>query len=333
MKERTRYLLLFVICVLTAALSALSFLLLSRLVFLLCAASLFSLLWMYYYFVIAQPAAARRKYLDAVIRNREWGNFRESRYWKNMPESRELETIIDALVKEARDQDAAEDYERRAALQQLTSQINPHFLYNTLESIRGEAVMDGNTEIAGMLETLGDFFRYSISRKDPVVTLREELNNIKNYMKIQNYRFQDRFALEIELEDESLLENYIPKLILQPIIENSMIHAFQNRKTGKITILAEASEQLLIMTVSDDGEGMDRETLQMMNNRIQGMEPEETAAGGKQYSGNHVALPNIDRRIKLLFGDSYGLTMYSTAGRGTDTEIVMPRIINREQSA
>mgnify|MGYP002239316295 CR=1 FL=1 len=99
----------------------------------------------------------------------------------------------------AKESDAAEEYERQATLQALQSQINPHFLYNTLECIRGQALMDGNTSVADMLEALGNFFRYSISRRENVVTLADEINNIRSYMLIQNYRFLNRYQFELEI--------------------------------------------------------------------------------------------------------------------------------------
>lgn len=284
----------------------------------------------YYYLRIYHPLADTREFLQRVIRNKEWSGLFQSKYWEQMYFHKEIEMIMSGIIEEERQKDAAEDYERQAMLQELQSQINPHFLYNTLECIRGQAVLDDNMEIAVMLEALGDFFRYSISRRDNIVTLREELENVKKYMLIQNYRFNNRYRFETEMdeEEENILNCFLPKLILQPIIENSILHGFEKSRFGTILLRVEASEQLLLLTVSDNGAGMDADTLKTLNNNIKG-------SGMEAYQkGNHgasVALVNVNKRIKLMFGTEYGLNIYSTLGKGTDMEIVLPRVTSKEE--
>lgn len=131
----------------------------------------------------------------------------------------------------AKESDAAEEYERQATLQALQSQINPHFLYNTLECIRGQALMDGNTSVADMLEALGNFFRYSISRRENVVTLADGDQQYPQLYVDPELPLFDRYRFELEfLEDEEpLLGCYVPKLTLQPIVENALIHGFKTR--------------------------------------------------------------------------------------------------------
>ena len=218
---------------------------------------------------------------------------------------------------------------RKTELKALQAQINPHFLYNTLECIRGQALMDGNASVAYMLEALGNFFRYSISRRENVVTLADEINNIRSYMLIQNYRFLNRYRFELEyLEDEEpLLGCYVPKLTLQPIVENALIHGFQNQKSGCVTLTVDASDSMLMLTVSDDGEGMDAAVLEELNRKIQSR---QTLLRKPATHGNGIALQNVNRRIMMLYGRSYGLHVYSTPGRGTDVEIILPRITKAE---
>ena len=125
------------------------------------------------------------------------------------------------------------DYESKVLSKQmqyqaLQSQINPHFLYNTLDSIRGEALMAGNENIASMTERLSRFFRYCISNKGNIATIRDEINNILDYFYIQEYRFGDKFHLEIEV-DEECYSYKIPQMTLQPIVENAIFHGLERK--------------------------------------------------------------------------------------------------------
>lgn len=233
--------------------------------------------------------------------------------------------VAQLAAREIRDSNA-EMFDRQAELRALQSQINPHFLYNTLESIRAQALLDDNDEVAKMVEALASFFRYSISRKGNLVTLRDELANIKNYIVIQRYRFNNRFSLEIDIdeEDEVAYDYLIPRLIIQPVVENSIYHGLEDMmEGGKVTIEVIVTDCKLVLTISDNGKGMDGRALRELNEKIH---------AGDLYAGNAnaknvhtgIALPNIHKRIQLLFGGQYGLNVYSTPGQGTDVEITVP---------
>ena len=216
---------------------------------------------------------------------------------------------------------------KQTELTALQSQINPHFLYNTLETIRGQALIDDNIEIAKMVEALSAFFRYSISRKGNLVTLRDELANIENYMLIQRYRFNNRFSLEVivDEEDEQAYDFLIPRLIIQPVVENAIFHGLEEKlEGGKVTIEVIVTDQNLILTISDNGKGMDSGTLKELNARIQSDDVELDDSENRNTRNTGIALPNIHKRIQLLFGDEYGVNVYSTAGQGTDVEITIP---------
>lgn len=210
-------------------------------------------------------------------------------------------------------------------LRTLQSQINPHFLYNTLDSIRGQALFKGAEDIADMTEALSTFFRYSISNRDSVVTLVEELENVRNYFKIQQFRFNNRFRLSIlPIARDDLEQCRLPKLSLQPILENGILHGMEGMlATGTITIRVEGTEHLVIITVSDDGMGMNEETLLALQARVRG-ETVEARADGRSTG---LALPNVARRIRLMFGDHYGMQIMSTVGTGTDVVLLLPRQI------
>ena len=209
----------------------------------------------------------------------------------------------------------------------LQSQINPHFLYNTLDSIRGQALVENNIEIARMVEALAGFFRYSISRKGELVRLRDEIFNVQNYMKIQQYRFANRFLLEIEIEkeDEIAYECLVPRLIIQPIVENSINHGLKEMLDNCIIkIQVVLTNNNLILTISDNGDGIESDVLDEINNSIKSTEQFFEKKPQSKSTGKGIALTNINKRIQLFFGEEYGLSLYSTKNVGTDVEILLP---------
>lgn len=214
---------------------------------------------------------------------------------------------------------------RQAEYLALQNQINPHFLYNTLEGIRSEAILAGMDSVAEMTEALGTFFRYTISRMDHLVTLEDELANIENYYFIQQYRFGDRLSLSIEYEDEDIeaFACMIPKLTLQPIVENAVYHGLEEKVgKGQLTIRIAMTERYLSITVSDNGVGMDAEKLRELNRKLSMGPLEEEQAAAERREG--IAVVNVNNRIRLLFGEEYGLYFYSTPDVGTDVEIILP---------
>ncbi len=222
--------------------------------------------------------------------------------------------------------------DRQSKINSLQSQINPHFLYNTLECIRSEAVCQGCDSIAKMAKALASFFRYSISRKENVVTIEDELNNIKRYIMIQNYRFEDKFLFRVDLdpEDKAAYACQIPKMTIQPIVENAVFHGLETKQGECILVIRiKLTEDLVLLTVSDNGIGMEEEELQ---NLRRGVEQERETGEGSSAHGNGIALYNVNQRLKLLFGEGYGLHIYSTKGEGTDVEIQMPVRTGRESA-
>ena len=222
---------------------------------------------------------------------------------------------------------------RQAQYLALQNQINPHFLYNTLEGIRSEALIGGLDNVADMTEALATFFRYTISKVENLVSVEEELENCKTYFKIQQYRFGERLCLHVEYEEEDweeILHCRIPKLTLQPILENSIIHGTELKiGTGNLTIHLERTEDRLIIRISDDGVGMDEKTLEKLNQKLgrnenQYAKPEQESKGG-------IALVNVNNRIHLLFGEEYGMHVFSVEGMGTDVELTIPAITSDRQ--
>ena len=206
----------------------------------------------------------------------------------------------------------------------LQSQMNPHFLYNTLDSIRGQAMSLGAREIADMTEALSAFFRYSISQKGAIVTLKDEIRNVDAYMQIQSFRFESRIQLckEMDLQSDPQ-ELYVPKMILQPVVENCIVHGLEGKEgPGLVTMRITQTERRLLIEISDDGIGMDNERLDRLNRSVRGEMPESPSSG--RSSG--IALRNINRRIHLHFGEQYGLRVHSVLGAGTQIVLTLPLV-------
>lgn len=229
--------------------------------------------------------------------------------------------LIERLSRIMQESNSVDLSKRQAQYQALQNQINPHFLYNTLESIRSEALISGLESVAEMCESLASFFRYTISNQENIVTMEEEIQNVKAYFYIQQYRFGSRLHLKVEYEEEdinALLKCKIPKLTLQPIVENAIIHGIE-QKLGDctVTICLTLTERSVLIKISDDGIGISADILKEINRRIANKLPDGSGKGG-------IAIGNVDSRIKLIFGNIYGLTVYSTQGIGTDVEITLP---------
>lgn len=217
----------------------------------------------------------------------------------------------------------------RAEISALQSQINPHFLYNTLDAIRGQALIDGTVAVADMAEALSHIFRYSISNPDQLVTLQTEMRNVGQYMMIQKFRFDDKFKINVEYEDDELIYCYIPKLTLQPIIENAIYHGLETVKEGGIIeIYVYATEKHLVISVQDNGKGMTEKQLIQVNNSLR-YQFSIIKTHGNRHTG--VGLSNIQQRIGLLFGKEYGLVVRSALNQGTQIEIILPLITDSEE--
>lgn len=245
------------------------------------------------------------------------------------PESREDTAVYRRFREMINTRELINVSKKQAEYLALQNQINPHFLYNTLEGIRSEALLAGVDSIAEMTEALATFFRYTISHVDHLVTLEDELANIENYYYIQQFRFGDKLQLSIEYEhDEDMDETEIlkyrmPKLTLQPIVENSIYHGIE-RKIGKghLKIRIYAAKDRLIIRVSDDGMGIEEEKLKALNDKLKVLSLDDVNPKSEKKGG--IAILNVNNRIKLLFGEEYGIYVYSHLEVGTDVEISLP---------
>lgn len=213
--------------------------------------------------------------------------------------------------------------ERDANLQALQNQINPHFLYNTLESITMMAEINDDTDVAEMVTDLGKFMRFTLTTRDAMVRLSEELACVENYVQIQNVRYDHCISLSVDCP-EKLADNRIVKLSIQPVVENAILHGTGGAGSGihlRIRVREENSDMEIL--IADDGQGMDPETLAgVIKNLEQGEETERP--------GQSIGLKNVHQRIKLRYGEKYGLKITSKPGKGTEVRLLLP--CSREES-
>lgn len=246
----------------------------------------------------------------------------QSRVMKYLIEDSRKRNKASSVVWKEEDAQKLQLIQKRVELSVLQNQINPHFLYNTLDSIRSRALMDGQKEIARMTEILSRFFRYCISNNDNLVRIREELRHIEDYYYIQKYRFEERFNMEIKIEDDDIYDLYLPKMTLQPLVENAMIHGLEkSEEKGVIRISMMRADEKLIIVISDNGVGMSQDKLIRLNER---MKNQLLDTGRSDEGHNGIALSNVNSRLKITFGEENGIHYRSMEGEGTDAVITMP---------
>lgn len=234
--------------------------------------------------------------------------------------SRVFNTMLDSLERLLTQVYEAQLRTKDAQLLALQSQINPHFLFNTLNSIRALSRKGQSDTVAAMAESLADLFRYSMSNWNELVALREELIHIENYVMIQRARFGERIDYRCEIAAE-LQDVQVVKLSLQPLVENAIAHGLEQHTDGlKITIYAHVEGQELDIAVTDNSGGIDTPTL----TRIQAALEQPINAEQLPTADVGIGISNIDRRIKLLFGEQYGLRFHVTPKIGTTVLLHIP---------
>ena len=208
---------------------------------------------------------------------------------------------------------------KEAELSALQAQINPHFLYNTLQIMDIMAEEKGADEISGACQALARIFRYSISKGKELVPLEKEIIHVKNYVFIQRLRLGDKLSVEYHIDD-ALLRYEIIKLILQPLVENAIIHGIEkNGKSCLVKVSAQCVRDNLILTVEDDGIGMTPEELAKLQNSLYQDTEEERP---KRTGG--IALKNVNDRIRLYHSDKFGMSIQSKKHKGTKVTLVLP---------
>lgn len=241
----------------------------------------------------------------------------------------EIETLMDKqrqsieALREERDRVAKmQKQKRKAELKALQAQINPHFLYNTLNAITWQAVSSGDEKISQLSHSLGRFFRLSLSRGAEVIPVRDEIDHVKNYLLIQQIRYGEKLAYEFDV-DEALLERPIIKLVLQPLVENAIYHGIKLKEgTGHIRVSAheardERGRRLMAFCVEDDGVGIEPEKLSRINDELRRVVSRQSDGYG---------IYNVNERIHLYYGEDCGLSYQSEEGKGTAVAFCVPAL-------
>ena len=213
---------------------------------------------------------------------------------------------------------------RDAELDSLYSQINPHFLYNTLDCIKSMAECGEAGLIPDMINALSDMFKYNIKNKRSYVTIEDEINNIKRYLMIQMVRFSNKFSVQYNIE-EKMLNRYMPKLLLQPIVENAIFHGIEKKKgTCLLKITGFSDDEDIYFEVFDDGVGISGEVLERIQIQLADSQKELSADSFER----HIGILNVHSRLRLSFGDQYGVQISGGNNIGTLVKIKFPIMNN-----
>ena len=202
----------------------------------------------------------------------------------------------------------------QSEIKQLEAQFNPHFLFNTLETIRIMIKLDKNVA-SDIIVNLSSLLRYSINNEIHSVKLIDDIQYINNYLAILKYRFGDKLKFEIHIDDE-VKEAVVPKLILQPIIENAIKYGFEKKSTINIYISSIIDVEKIYIIIKDDGSGISQERMNYINELLE----------KKQNDTYTIGLYNVQKRLRLIYGDEYNIIIDSIEGKGTTIKIVLPYI-------
>jgi len=207
---------------------------------------------------------------------------------------------------------------RQTELKVLQAQINPHFLYNTLDSIIWLAEAGQKEQVVQMVSTLSDFFRTTLSKGRDYITLEEEEAHIRSYLQIQQFRYRDILEYDIQIPTK-LFQCEILKLTLQPLVENALYHGIKNKRgIGHIYVNGEQDGDQILLRVQDDGIGMTSERLSYVKTLLCKEEPDENTPSG-------FGLFNVNQRLRLNYGEQYGLKIESVYREGTTITVVIPK--------
>lgn len=241
------------------------------------------------------------------------GNMSLRLQFKNEDEIGQLGNSFNYMTEQVQELLVKVDYEARKKqeyeLSLLHEQVKPHFLYNSLDIIIKLSEMNRNKEARRAIRRLADYYRNSLSDSKEIVTISQEIKIVEDYLELQRIRYNDIFTYEVEV-DEDILQMMIPKLTLQPLIENAIYHGLKYKEeTGKLRITGKRTEEGVVLSVMDNGAGMDLENREaILQNQPEG----------------HFGVYSVNHRIKLFFGEQYGITVQSEVGEGTQIDIMLP---------
>ncbi|WP_086347828.1 sensor histidine kinase [Candidatus Enterococcus clewellii] len=237
----------------------------------------------------------------------------------------EYQQMLRAIKQYTQEQINFEQSLLKSELNVYKNQIDSHFLYNTLESINSLAEIEEIDEISTMTLSLSNMFRYASNGFVNEATLADELHNVEDYLNIQEIRFQKKIDYLVINNSDNLLQAHIPKVIIQPLVENAIYHGLSKGGIdGKIRLFISKTKNTVLIRVYDDGLGMDEYTLAQITNNL------ADATDIVRKRTNHIGLINIEARIKNTYGNDYGLAIFSKPGQGTFVELRLPILLKGE---
>ena len=229
---------------------------------------------------------------------------------------KDIQKLMSEVVNEQVQKEKLHTRQKEVEFKMLASQINPHFLYNTLETIRMKAMVNKQPEIVELVKMLAKIMRYNLQVSDRFVTLQSELQMVQYYLKIQNYRFGDRITSSVEVDDDVDLQTMVMPLIIQPFVENAFVHGLEAMDSdGILKVHVCMDGENICITVSDNGEGMDYYELGRLRKSIREEDPDRT----------HIGVHNVNQRIQIFYGEEYGIRVESRKGGGTKVTICFPK--------
>ncbi len=265
----------------------------------------------------ASSAVKRIKSLIIQMRRAVRGDFNVTLIPSGRDEIGELirnyNYLLTTIARNIDDQYAMGKEIKNLELRALQAQINPHFLYNTLDLIYWKSIQHRVPEISQVVEALSKFYKLSLSKGEASIPIRDELEHVKAYVQIQNMRFEDGITLIVDVP-ELLLEQHIIKIVLQPIVENAILHGIfeKEEERGTITIHGELNGRVITLQITDDGVGMSEE-------QVAGL-----LTGSLQPKRSGYGLKNINERLRIHYGEAYGLSFESNPGAGTTVIVKIP---------
>lgn len=272
---------------------------------------------------IAQPIFRLMSYM----RRAETGNLRPGRWSDRADEIGMLGNSYNRMLVQIRQlislNELRERQKRDAEMRSLQEHIKPHFLYNTLDTIHWMARKEGAEDVSGMVGALSRLFRIGLSKGQDYIPLHSEIEHMTSYMQIQQTRYRDRLQYTLNVPEE-LRDLFVLKLLLQPLIENAIYHGIKGRRgPGHIRVEARLEHNRLLLTVQDNGAGMSNERLaemqQLLEAPLASLEASTPGMTGKSYG-----MLNVQARLRLSFGDEYGIVLESQEGEGTNVTIIHP---------
>lgn len=290
-------------------------------VFVVCLFGLSASLW--FSRSIAQPIFRLMSYM----RRAETGNLRAGRWSDRADEIGMLGNSYNRMLAQIRQlislNELRERQKRDAEMRSLQEHIKPHFLYNTLDTIHWMARKEGAEDVSGMVSALSRLFRIGLSKGQDYIPLHSEIEHMTSYLQIQQTRYRDRLQYTLNIPEE-LRDLFVLKLLLQPLVENAIYHGIKGRRgPGHIRVEARLEHNRLLLTVQDDGAGMSKERLAEMQHLLEAplasLEASSPGITGKSYG-----MLNVQARIRLSFGDEYGIVLESDEGEGTSVTVIHP---------